>query len=247
MYSTQAYLYQQRHQVIILDTSIASVTRRYRQVYSKKLTLNRGTDNVILFEFINQDQKPVNLSGSTLTFRIVSQEGNTLLLTQDLVIINASTGLAKITVSEDTLDSIDAQVANYSVERSSGVLSEPVFVDDDASARGFVDIVDSVYPSFVSSSTLTIPDQGSNAPSYTNNISTEESQLTFTVLPNSFVGNIQPQGATDSTDGLWYDIGNAVSYANSSARDYFNITGWHPYIRLQINTTSGNLSEITYR
>lgn len=247
MYSTQAYLYHQRSRVIILDTTIASVTRRYRKVYSKKLSLSRGTDNVILFEFLNQDQKPVNISGSTLTFRLISQDGSRVLLAQDMVALNAAQGLAKITVSEQQLDLIDAQVANYSVERTSGILSEPTYVDDDASARGYCDIVDSVYPDFVASTSITIPDQAGNSPAYTSSFQTETDVLTLSITPSDFTGNVQPQGATNDTDDLWYDIGNAIAFNNSNTTVGINITGYHPYIRLAVNTDSGNISQILYR
>jgi len=216
-------------------------------VYSKKLSLSRGTDNVILFEFLNQDQKPVNISGSTLTFRLISQDGNTVLLTQDMVALNAAQGLAKITISEQQLDTIDAQPANYSVERTSGVLSEPVYVDDDASARGYCDIVDSVYPDFVSSNTITVPAQAGNAPVYTSTFQTETDMLTLSIRPSNFTGNIQVQGATNDTDDLWYNINDAVSFVDSNTTVGLNVVGYHPYVRLAINTDSGNISEILYR
>ncbi len=68
MYSTTAYLYQQKQTVLILDSSGAYFKRRWQPVYAKNLKINRGVDNVILFEFINQDQKPVNISAAPLLF-----------------------------------------------------------------------------------------------------------------------------------------------------------------------------------
>ena len=62
MMTTKAFLYHQRHDVILLDTSGAYFDRRYRQVYTKDLIAHRGTDNQILIQFVNQDQKRVNLT-----------------------------------------------------------------------------------------------------------------------------------------------------------------------------------------
>jgi hypothetical protein len=96
MYSTTVYLYQQKQQVLLPDTSGAYFQRRWQPVYAKKLKVNLGVDNVILFEFINQDQKPVNISGSTITFRMISTDGNELLVAKDLNVLSATHGRAKL-------------------------------------------------------------------------------------------------------------------------------------------------------
>ena len=73
MYSTTVYLYQQIQTVLLIDISGAYFNARWQPVYAKSLKLNLGVDNVILFQFQNQDQKPVNTSGATFTFRIISE------------------------------------------------------------------------------------------------------------------------------------------------------------------------------
>ena len=166
MYSTTAYLYQQKTRVLMIDTSGAYFTMRYDPVYAKKLTINKGVDNVILFEFINQDQKPVNISGSTLIFRLISQDGVELMNATQMVILNATSGRAKVTLTADALNYIQAQPANYSISRRSGNLTEAVFTDAQAGAAAPVDIVDSIYPEFVPSAELTIP---------TNNLTAQDS------------------------------------------------------------------------
>lgn len=157
MYSTTVYLYQQKTRVLMIDTSGEYFTMRYDPVYAKKLTINKGVDNVLLFEFINQDEKPVNITGSTLVFRAVSQDGASLLIEKPMVIINAPYGRAKVTLSTEDLTPVLAQPANYSISRFSGNLNEAVFTDAQAGARAPVDIVDSVFPQHVPSAELTIP------------------------------------------------------------------------------------------
>jgi hypothetical protein len=159
MYSTTAYIYQQRTRVLLLDTSDGSTfTYRWDPVYAKKLTINKGVDNVILFEFINQDQKPVNITGSTFLFRALSQDGTRILVEEPMVTLSATTGRAKVTLTTEQLLTVQAQPASYSIARTqSGGLTEAVFVDAQAGARAPVDIVDSVLPEFVPSSELTIP------------------------------------------------------------------------------------------
>ena len=158
MYSTQAYIYQQNTRVLLIDTGGGETfTYRYDPVYAKRLTINKGVDNVLLFEFINQQEKPVNITGSTFIFRAISQAGGNLLVEKPLVALSATTGRAKVTLDAEDLLAIEAQPASYSISRTSGNLTEAVFVNAQSGARAPVDIVDSVLPQFIPSSELTIP------------------------------------------------------------------------------------------
>ena len=158
MYSTQAYIYQQITRVLLIDTGAGETfTYRYDPVYAKKLTINKGVDNVLLFEFINQEEKPVNITGSSFVFRAIDQQGTKLLVDEPLVILNGATGRAKVTLSAEELLEIQAQPASYSITRTSGNLTEAVFTNAQSGARAPVDIVNSVLPTFVPSSELTIP------------------------------------------------------------------------------------------
>ena len=158
MYSTQAYIYQQITRVLLIDTGAGETfTYRYDPVYAKKLIINKGVDNVLLFEFINQEEKPVNITGSSFVFRAIDQQGTKLLVDEPLVILNGATGRAKVTLSAEELLEIQAQPASYSITRTSGNLTEAVFTNAQSGARAPVDIVNSVLPTFVPSSELTIP------------------------------------------------------------------------------------------
>jgi len=157
MYSTTAYLYQQRTQVLLIDSSGQFFTARYDPVYAKQLTLNLGVDNVLLFSFVNQDEKPVNVNGSTFTFRITNTAGTVLLLQAPMTILNAATGQVKVSIpAEDTLELI-AQPASYSISVQSGNLNQAVFTNAQAGARAPIDLVNSVFPQFIPSVPLTIP------------------------------------------------------------------------------------------
>lgn len=242
MYSTTVYLYQQKHQVILIDTSGVgeAFTRRYAPVYSKKLTINKGVDNVILFEFVNQDQKPVNVSGSSFVFRVLDQQGTDVLYTKDMEVLNAQYGRVKVVINREDFVSIEAQPAGWSIVRKSGVLEEPVMVDDYAAARGMVDIVDSVYPQFESSQNMTIPTNlqpsaGNPNRNHTSEVYTAGSELvTFQLDFDNFTGNIIAQGS-DSYLGPWYNIGNQRTYVSRYERDHFNVEGRHNWLRFEYN------------
>jgi len=160
MYSTQVYIYQQLTRVLLIDTGAGETfTYRYDPVYAKQLTINKGVDNVLLFEFINQQEKPVNITGSTFLFRAISTAGDQILVEKELVTLNAPTGRAKVTLTSAELLEVLAQPATYSIQRTqpNGGLIEAVFTNAQAGARAPVNIVDSVLPQYVPSAPLTIP------------------------------------------------------------------------------------------
>ncbi len=245
----------------MIDTSGAYFNARWQPVYTKSLKLNLGVDNVILFQFQNQDQKPVNITGSTFTFRIISQNGENLLYSKELVPLSAALGRAKVTITQAETLQFQAQPASWSIEVTSGVLNQAVLTDAYSGARGDIDIVDSVFPAFVASQDLTIPNQSPNANVYyTSTITTEGARLTtFQIDTANLTGNVQAQGSSDATAQtvLWYDIdfqdlntGNLVSnvtFANSTQRLGINVEGFHPYIRLSFLQNNGNVAAIVYR
>lgn len=158
MYSTTAYIYQQITRVLLIDTGDGETfTYRYDPVYAKQLTINKGVDNVLLFEFINQEEKPVNITGSTFMFRVMDTQGTEMIIEKPMVILNGPTGRAKVTLAGSELLEVLAQPCGYSISRTSGNLTEAVFVDAQAGARAPARIVDSVLPQFVPSRPLTIP------------------------------------------------------------------------------------------
>ena len=158
MYSTTAYLYQQITRVLLIDTADGETfTYRYDPVYAKQLTINKGVDNVLLFEFINQEQKPVNITGSTFLFRVINTAGSTLLIQKPMVTLNAPLGRAKVTLTGPELLELLAEPASYSITRSSGNLIEAVFTNAQSGARAPLNVVDSVLPQFIPSVPLTIP------------------------------------------------------------------------------------------
>ena len=265
MYSTTIYLYQQIIRVLLIDTSGSYFTARYDPVYAKQLTVNKGVDNVLLFEFINQDEKPVNITGSTFRFRLLNQTGDRLLLEKDMVTLSATLGRVKVVL--DTADTIEilAQPGSYSIERTQGDYVQAAFVNDNAGARGDCNIVDSVLPEFMPSQPVTIPTiNGKNswpqaAPSswpdwalqpqplsrnylteyYSSHINTTGASLTTIKYDLvHFTGTIKAQAAQDY-EALWVDVTESTEYFDETGTFYLNVVGFHPLLRLGINNSQG--------
>ena len=113
MYSTSVYYYIPR-QIVVLY--IGNSPRRYQTVYAKNLTLHRGVDNKLQFQFINQEEKTVNVTDKEITFRLISYDGKTILLSKTLTELLPVTGIVQLELSSSDLENIDPQNAYYSLE-----------------------------------------------------------------------------------------------------------------------------------
>jgi len=251
MYSTTAYLYQQRTQVLLLDSSGQYFSMRYDPVYAKRLTLNLGVDNVLLFSFVNQDEKPVNVNGCTFTFRVTNTMGTVLLLQEPMTILNAASGQVKVYVpAQDTLELI-AQPASYSISVQSGNLNQAVFTNSQAGARAPIDLVNSVFPRFVPSTPCTLPTiklsaqtsldgagyqnypgwagnwyYGGNGSTFFNNYQNTEFFSSF-IEPRNFITTIQLDliGYTGTIKAQWAQNYESIWINVTESTTYLNKTG----------------------
>lgn len=144
MYTTEIYLYKQSHIGTFFDPDINSSINlpRTNYVYSKILKAVKGVDTVLEFQFLNQDQKPINLENTTLTFKLISE--NALLMSKALTISVPAKGKATVTLSSSDLSAVDSQRANYSIQRVFNSLTELAYVDDNAGTQGVIDILPAV-------------------------------------------------------------------------------------------------------
>jgi hypothetical protein len=265
MYSTTVYLYQQRIRAVLVDVDGQFFTARYEPVYAQTLTVNKGVDNALLFEFINQDQKPVNITGSTFVFRLLNQAGDELLMEKPMETLSATTGRVKVVLNSQDVDGIVAQPASYSIERTQGNYRQAVFTDANAGARGVCVVVDSVLPEFVASKELTVPDiYGKNQivsvaptgfPDWALNpqpLSTiQQTEFYSSLIPYTgkntttvqmelvhYTGTIKIQAA-DNYQATWYDVTESRRYFDYSGEIYFNTVGFYPLLRVALNNTVG--------
>jgi hypothetical protein len=255
-YSTSVFIYTQRQTVVLLSGNSARI---YMPQYAKPLTLHKGVDNQLQFQFLNQEQKPVDITGKTVTCRVINNNGSEILLQKALTPQLPLTGIASLYVNASDIENIIPQKCFYSLEISSQPYDFPVFVDQNASARGDMNIVDSVLPSFVPSQPVSIPtgqpfpnlnpNSNSNSNSqtyYSSVISTEDNSiLTIQAQYIEFMGNVVIEGST-IVDGDWYPI-TTVAYSNVSETKGYVVRGYHPYIRMQFVSNTGAVTNILAR
>ena len=271
MYSTTVYLYQQITKVLLVDTSGGYFTARYDPVYAKQLTVNKGVDNVLLFEFINQEEKPVNITGSSFVFRLMNQTGDQLLVEKPMVTLSATLGRVKVVLDNADTINITAQPGSYSIQRTAGDYVQAAYVDANSGARADCNIVDSVFPAFVPSEMLTIPTIYGKAqqlvPGPTNwpdwalypqpvnttqlteffssHMPTNGQSLTTVKMDlDHFTGTVKFQAA-ETYESVWYDVTSSQQFLNETSTQYFNVVGFHPLIRAAFNNSQGSQAQAT--
>jgi len=144
MYSTKIYLYNQQHTAMFFNPNITSGVHlpRTNYVYSQILKAVKGVDTVLEFQFLDQDQKPINLENTTLTFKLINE--NSLLMSKALTIVTPSKGKARVTLTNSDLSAVETQRANYSIQRVFNSLTELAYVDEQSGTQGTIDILPQV-------------------------------------------------------------------------------------------------------
>lgn len=248
MYSTSVYLFTQRQVVVVYSGNSA---RRYQIVYAKTLKLNKGVDNIIQFQFLNQEQKKVDIVDNEITFRLLNYDGTEVLLQKSLTPSLPLNGLTELIVYASEIEDIDPQFCGYSLEIATDEYNLPVFVNSEAGARGAIQVVDSILPNFVPSMDITIPSHSvpnnSTETYYSSVINTSDNSI-LTIQPflDDYSGTVQLQGST-LPNADWYSIGNLYTYLSETSCDGYIVEGFHPYIRVQFVSTQGNVTSILAR
>jgi hypothetical protein len=223
--------------------------------YSKILTIHRGVDNRLQFQFLNQEQKPVSVLGKEITCRIINYDGTKVLISKILTADLPVTGIMSLYLTAAEVENIETQKAYYSLEIPQGSFDFPVFIDQNGGARGDVNIIDSVLPSFVPSQMVTIP-TGQPFPNLYNNsntqtyfssvINTQENPiLSIQTKYNEYSGNVVIQGSTE-VDANWYNI-TEENYANTTETKGYTIIGFHPFVRVKFVSDQGEVEQILAR
>jgi hypothetical protein len=255
LYATSVFVYTQRQIVVLL---FGNSPRKYMPVYAKPLTLNKGVDNKIQFQFLNQEQKPVDITGKSITCRVLNYTGTEVLVQKALDLDFALTGIASLNLNAADIEDIDAQKAYYSLEIPVGDFDYPVFVDSNAGARGDMNIVNSVLPSFVPSQAVSIPtgqafpnisnsSGNTNLVYYTSIINTQDNPiLTIQTQYDEYYGNVAILGSS-IVDGDFYVIQADDDLANVTETKGYTIYGYHPFVKVQFTSNSGAVTNILAR
>lgn len=232
------------------------LTTRNRIVYARTIKIHRGIDNTILFTVKNSDQKPINLTGHTIYFNIISDSSvNALLLEVIGTIQDAVNGIFKVVVAAEKVDLLEQELYNYAIKLVNSSNEEIlVYSDDFFTVRGQIQVLDGYVPAFRNSAELTLSEISASVivssaaiGSYPSGFS---SQHSFQFYFNNFTGTITPQVTTDPVaqieNATWTDQ-SPVAYSGQNSTVFSTIDGNYSAIRFRINVTSGSVTKILSR
>ena len=130
MQTIKAYLYDQKVEVQILDTSIFTV--RNRIVYSRPIKVYQGIDNPVQVVIKNQDQKKANLTGYVVQVDIQDPVNAVTVNSYAVTWANIQQGLGSFTIDSSTVNSLEQRFykLTFRTINQSTDAEKPVYVDD---------------------------------------------------------------------------------------------------------------------
>lgn len=130
MITVKAYLYPNTVEVQVFDPSI--FTTRNREVYSRPIKVYQGVDNPIQVIVKNQDQKPVNLTGSSVTASIQDPVNQVTIASYPVTWANIQLGRGTFTFDANTINSLEQRFYKLAFSTTVTATDEtrPVYIDD---------------------------------------------------------------------------------------------------------------------
>ena len=244
---------------------------RNSKVYDRRLTLHRGVSNPVNFTFKNEDQKAQDITSKTYEFNMIDTESKKAVLTKTLTILDdgstvSTKGDASCTITEGDLLPLDAKFYNFAVrEVKSDGSREVTYSDTGYAAAGTVELLDSAYPEFVPSTTVSSFTASGGPLAYTSasidarpGINNNKALHTIAVYTKNFSGSLRVQGTmsaspsnTDYFDITMDGAGAPVNlFSDSTTVTNFNFTGVYHSVRFSWGNDSGNtgvIDKILYR
>ena len=126
----QCYLYANIIEVQIWDPAIFSP--RNRVVYSRPITIYQGIDNPLQIVIRNQDQKLVNMTGSTVQLAIEDPVNQVTAYNLAVTFTDITKGLGTVTIDVATVNSLAQRIYKLTLKRVlvSDSSESPLYVDD---------------------------------------------------------------------------------------------------------------------
>jgi len=253
-----------------------AVEQGYTPMYQKDIQVSKGVTNTIKFTVKNQDQKPLDINGETLTVVLVNKETGAVTLEKDCTTLDdgsttATRGVATLTLTESDTASLVSKFYKFSVYRTvNGSGKYPAYANTYFGIEGSLEVVDHVYPAFTASTELPNTDftrpltedyysygdaityyntsQIDAQPEYKRNGALHTIQYYAT----GYDGTLTVQGTLDAqvtSDTSWVDIKD-ITLTNTDTTGYTNVTGVYSYFKLRHlpdSSNTGTLDKVLVR
>lgn len=128
---------------------LVDIPERNRVVYTRTVQLYKNVTNIIKIEVKNSAQKPIDITGHTLTFNLVDDyvfANATTVLTANVTVSNASAGLGYVVIPGLDLVQLDREQYNYNVKINTCYGNVAAYVDNNYGAAGEIFLANAAYP-----------------------------------------------------------------------------------------------------
>lgn len=249
MYTTLGYLYTQIQPVVV---GIGTSDRWNLMYYAKTIKLHKGVDNPVKFKIKNQNQKNVDVSNSTFRLFVVDAYTKEQILARELAIEDATKGIIDTTITEEDLLDFTAIRYHYAIKMvDSNGNEHPIYVDDNYSASGTIEVFDDAFPKHDSSVEVTVGAYNSGvATTSVIETSPKPGVHTTAIYLTGFTGSVTVQGHMEDSssvaDGDYLDIATET-YTAQTGVYYVNFTGLFKGIRFKVTKVNGTVNKILYK
>ena len=126
----KSYIYPNTLIVQLIDPSI--FTDRNRLMYSREIKVYQGIDNPIQIQVMNQDQKPVNLTGYSMQLDIQDPTNQVTVKSYAVNFSNISQGQGTVVLDATTLNSLENRFYKLTTRTIQLTTNSqaPAYVDD---------------------------------------------------------------------------------------------------------------------
>ena len=241
---------------------------RNSKVYDRRLTLHRGVSNPITFTFKNEDQKAQDITSKTYELNVIDTESKMSVITKTLTTLDdgstvSTKGDASCTITEGDLLPLDSGFYNFAVrEIKSDGSREVTYADTSYAAAGTIEVLDSAYPEFVSSVSVTNFTVTADSKSLAKlssvvdarpGINNNKALHSIAVYTKNFSGNFKAQATMVSSPSVatdWFDVALTGDALSSTGVTTYNFTGVYHNVRFTWANNAGNtgrVDKILYR
>lgn len=246
-----SYLYMQIIDAVTIDTGVQNTMTMF---YTPNIRVYRGIDQKIRVQFMNRDQRRVNITGKTISFILIDPTTHSTLLERNLTQVPDPNfhNIGELHIGEYDLVDLDAKYYTYSFKVTDGEGNTyPAYSDDNYSAAGTMEVVDGVYPTFFASTLedFTNGNTGSAiyiTPDVNRNTGLHTAQVFFT---SAFTGTLEIQASlspvTQNINNNDFHTVETINYTNQTAPQLINFYGNYAAVRFVRSGTE--LDYILYR
>jgi hypothetical protein len=153
------YFFKNQGQAIIQIVEDPTINRINRMNYSRPIRLYKGIDNTIKLLIKNNDQKPVNITGYSFTFYIVSDfqgfpnpsqaDNAQVSVVIQCTVVDPINGIITAVIPANVLEALEKNFYNFSVSAIDNNGNNVVaYATEDYQVRGQLELEDGSYPSF---------------------------------------------------------------------------------------------------